>query len=169
MGLKYFSHLPEELRDKIVHDHLQQERKKEFLEKAIEDSCRRHVSLLKSDPSPSELYSLSKFLDSLAVYVGKQFNTRCLIKWKKDVPANIKFQVMEEQHLRLYGFVDMDDMLCRELLPPEEDDDITYEDGMIVNCSELDKLFEALGIRVVYITVSKNCIWTPLNKDIVIK
>nr|AVG18917.1 cell cycle link protein [Milk vetch dwarf virus]CUR70734.1 cell cycle link (CLINK) protein [Milk vetch dwarf virus]CUR70735.1 cell cycle link (CLINK) protein [Milk vetch dwarf virus] len=169
MGLKYFAHLPVELREKIVRDHLQEERKKEFLEKAIEDSCRRHEALLIEDPSPAELSSLSKFLNALSDYVGNQFNTRCLIKWKKDVPSKVKFGYMEEQHLKLYGSMDMDDLACGELLLPDEEDDLTYEDGVIVRCSELDQLFKSLGIAIVYIVVSKHCIWTPLSKEIVIK
>nr|AHC72222.1 cell cycle link protein [Faba bean necrotic stunt virus] len=168
MGLKYFSVLPEELKEKIVRDHLRDERKKEFLENAIEDSCRRYQRLISEDPSTEDVLSLCKFLDSLAYYVGNQFNTRCLVKWKKDVPFQVKYAVMEEQHIKLYGVLDMEDLSCGELLIPEEEDDITYEDGMIVNCSELDKLFTELGINVVYITVSRNYIHTPLNKEIVI-
>nr|AHC72212.1 cell cycle link protein [Faba bean necrotic stunt virus] len=168
MGLKYFSVLPEELREKIVRDRLREERKKEFLENAIEDSCRRYQRLISEDPSTEDLLSLCKFLDSLANYVGNQFNTRCLVKWRKDVPFQVKYGVMEEQHMKLYGPIDMDDLSCTELLVPEEEDDVTYEDGMIVNCNQLDKLFAELGITVVYITVSKNCIHTPLNKEIVI-
>ncbi|AQX56702.1 Clink 19.7 kDa [Milk vetch dwarf virus] len=169
MGLKYFAHLPEELREKIVRDHLQSERKKEFLENAIEDSCRRHEALLIEDPSPAELSSLSKFLNALSDYVGDQFNTRCLIRWKKNVPSKVKFGFMEEQHQKLYGSMDMDDLSCGELLIPDEEDDLTYEDGVIVRSCQLDQLFKSLGIEVVYIVVSKHCIWTPLNKEIVIK
>ncbi|AHC72179.1 cell cycle link protein [Black medic leaf roll virus] len=169
MGLRYFSVLPQELREKIVREHMREERKTEFLENAIEDSCRRYEALITEDPSYDDLVALSKFLDSLTNYVGNKFNTRCLIKWKKDVPAKIKYGVMEEQHLQLYGPLDMEDLLCGELLLPEEDeDDITYEDGMIVHCSQLDRLFIELGINVIYITVSNKCICTPLNKEVVI-
>nr|BBD33853.1 Clink protein [Milk vetch dwarf virus] len=169
MGLKYFAHLPLELREKIVRDHLQEERKKEFLEKAIEDNCRRHEALLIEDPSPAELNSLSKFLTALSDYVGNQFNTRCLIRWKKDVPSKVKFGFMDEQHHKLYGSMDMDDLSCGELFIPDEEDDLTYEDGVIVRCSQLDQLFKSLGIEIFYIVVSKHCIWTPLGKEIVIK
>ena len=169
MGLKYFAHLPLELREKIVRDHLQEDRKKEFLEKAIEDSCRRHEALLIEDPSPAELNSLSKFLIALSDYVGNQFNTRCLIRWKKEVPSKVKVGFMDEQHYKLYGSMDMDDLSCGELFIPDEEHDLTYEDGVIVKCSQLDELYKSLGIEIVYIVVSKHCIWTPLSKEIVIK
>ncbi|MBW3986197.1 hypothetical protein HHB58_11315, partial [Neisseria meningitidis] len=100
--------------------------------------------MITEDPSTEDLLSLCKFLESLAYYVGNQFNTRCLIKWRKDVPFQIKYGVMEEQHIKLYGILDMEDLACRELLIPEEEDDITYEDGIIVNCKQLDNLFAEL-------------------------
>nr|QED45325.1 Clink [Milk vetch dwarf virus]QED45327.1 Clink [Milk vetch dwarf virus]QED45329.1 Clink [Milk vetch dwarf virus] len=164
MGLQYFSHLPEELKERIVREHMREERKKEFLQKAIEDSCRRYELFLKEEASPADISSLSKFLNSLSDYMGNQFNTRCLIRWKKDVPWKIKYGVMEEQHIQLYGSIYIDDLCCLELFPPEEEDDVTYEDGKIVICSQLYELYDSLGIEVVYIDVSKDRICTPLNK-----
>ncbi|CCF74116.1 cell-cycle-link protein [Faba bean yellow leaf virus] len=169
MDLNYFSRLPVELREKIVREHMKEERKKEFLENSIEDSCRRYEALLNEDPSSVNLRKLSNYLDLLADYVGNQFNRRCLIRWKKDVPCRVKYGVIEEEHMKLSAYLHLVDFdygeLFPSLLPLEEDDDVSYVDGTIVRCSLLDFVHSQLDINVVYITVSKNRICTPLRKN----
>ncbi|QGV56709.1 cell cycle link protein [Milk vetch chlorotic dwarf virus] len=165
MALKYFSQLPEELKNKIVQEHLKEERKKEFLERSIEASCKSFEAMLQKDSIDDDsIMEFSRFLEGFSNYVGKLHNTRCLVRWKKNVPVSVKFKVMEEQHIQLYGAVDMEDYSVEELLLPEVEDDVTYEDGRIVNCNQLDRLFRDLGINVVYITVSKYCISAPLRR-----
>ncbi|ATY70079.1 cell cycle link protein [Cow vetch latent virus] len=169
MVLKYFSLLPSELKEKIVREHLKEERKREFLENSVLAACRRYEDLLlKDDITDEELLHLSKFLDSLVQYVTDYIGSRCLIRWKKDVSPRVKYSVMEEQHIQLYGFRDMEDLSCEELLLPEVEEDITYEDGMIVNCGQLDALFRDLGVTVVYITIGNGLILLPMCKEIVI-
>ncbi|AHC72283.1 cell cycle link protein [Pea yellow stunt virus] len=165
MALEYYSELPLELKERIVRNHMQEERKKEFLDKSIEASCMRYQSLLKKEVlSSSEISELCDFLIPLAQYCSDRCGTRCLLRWKKDVPVNVKYFVMEEQHFQLYGPLDMDGLSCFEILLPEVDDDVTYEDGKIVNCKELDLLFTELGITVLYITITDGRIITPLPK-----
>nr|QKX94964.1 clink protein [Pea necrotic yellow dwarf virus] len=163
MGLKYFSFLPVELKEKIVREHMQEERKKEFLEKSITASCRKLAGLTeKTNITSDEISILFNFLGHLVDYFTRLSGTRCLIRWKDEVPVKIKFGVMDQQHYELYGPSDMDDLSCRELFIPEVEDDITYEVGMIVNVSELEVIFKDLGIHVCYITIGKGYIETPL-------
>nr|QGV56698.1 cell cycle link protein [Milk vetch chlorotic dwarf virus] len=163
MGLKYFSLLPEELKNKIVQEHLKEERKKQFLERSIEARCKEFEALFKKgDLVFMEVLDLSRFLQGFAEYVEEQLKVKCLIRWKKDVPVSIKCKVMEEQHLQKFAEAGVDDLSCEELLYPDVDDDVTYKDGAVVNCNQLDDLLLDLGEEVVYITVSKSCIRSPL-------
>nr|ARI50287.1 cell cycle link protein [Sophora yellow stunt virus]WGT79596.1 cell cycle link protein [Sophora yellow stunt virus] len=170
MALQYFSKLPEELRQKIYLDHLKELRKKEFLEKAIEAQTEKYTQYtLKEDLSEDEVIHFERFLQSLTRHYGDIYNKRCLIKWKSEISSQVKYKVMEEQHWQLYGYSDMDNLLCGELLFPEDAEDVTYEDGAIVNSKELDTLFKELGIQVVYIEIGRGVIITPncINIEVV--
>nr|QIH29484.1 cell cycle link protein [Parsley severe stunt associated virus] len=164
MVLKYFSHLPLELREKIVKDHLKKERKEQFLREIINEKCAYwSVKIIEGNFNQELVVGLSEFLTGLCSYVGEQQGKKCYTRWSKDVNMNIKLPVIEEQHLKFFGYEGHDILSCGELLfmEEDEDEDIVYEEGYLLDCRRLEDLLSDLSIGYCYIVIDKEGIRIP--------
>nr|AXG50858.1 Clink [Subterranean clover stunt virus] len=160
MALRYFSQLPEELKEKIMNEHLKEIKKKEFLENSIKAACAVSEGLTKKESvEEDDILRFSGFLEGLSAYYAEATKKKCLVRWKKSVAINLKWRVMEEMHYKLYGFADMEDLYCSELgFPNYGEDDVAYHDGAIVNCNQLEVVLDDLGIEFMSIVIDRGSI-----------
>ncbi|QBO55983.1 clink [Parsley severe stunt associated virus] len=164
MGLKYFSNLPLELKEKILKDHMREERKEEFLRGIIRDRCEFWSKKIKEGIISHELaVGLSEYLTGLSSYVGEHLGMKCYVKWSKAVNVNIKFPVIEEQHLKFFGYQGHDILSCCELfvMEDEEDEDIVYEEGYLLDCKRLEDILSDLSVKYCYIVIEEEGIKIP--------